>query len=525
MGRVDPQKHEEFLAMMRDYNIINPMIPFKDSFYLSSNINNMVNIYEPSKDIWMINSKVDNKGCSLYQKVVDKYFYRGINPELFTGNVLKVMCPCLESVPSADGSNRALKYAYNFSLMALLSQKSAFVDKEKMFDGVLQLDELALADKVKKEIVELRNMHGDVLNNGINSPYYDAINTRFKQTGLMMNNSLLQKNKDMFSNIVTIIRNIKINITENNLIPEKEFMDCFDIDKFYLMYCKCVVDFVNYFDQMSKNADGKGYVHNCFACLGQYLYLIDECFKDTDYNPMIKYFDYKENKFKFYTIRDLRKEYEKIEREHKDNLQRVEFSAEQAKKIGVVHNIDGITNLLKVTSEKDADIIKTGWDILAPGETGSKVSSKSSGTVGSKAPAKVVETEDIIFRKMVFEKTNYAAKIVGKDRFAGYIGYMYYNGIVVFEKFYNDDKCTKPAQSNATYVMKIDNFTKFAKMSKSEIIEFIKNTQTDEIDRLYHSKNWENRLPRVVSGVEYSQEAQMIIDTLIESNKKNNKTL
>ena len=119
MGRVDPQKHEEFLDMMRDYNIINPMIPFKDSFYLSSNINNMVNIYEPSKDIWMINSKVDNKGCSLYQKVVDKYFYRGINPELFTGNVLKVMCPCLESVPSADGSNRALKYAYNFSLMAV----------------------------------------------------------------------------------------------------------------------------------------------------------------------------------------------------------------------------------------------------------------------------------------------------------------------------------------------------------------------------------------------------------------------
>ena len=60
--------------------------------------------------------------------------------------------------------------------------------------------------------------------------------------------------------------------------------------------------FVNYFDQMSKNADGKGYVHNCFTCLGQYLYLIDECFKDTDYNPMIKYFDYKENKFKFYIL-------------------------------------------------------------------------------------------------------------------------------------------------------------------------------------------------------------------------------
>ena len=138
-----------------------------------------------------------------------------------------------------------------------------------------------------------------------------------------------------------------------------------------------------------------------------------------------------------------------------------------------------------------------------------------------------VDAQELLYRKMVFERTSYIYSIVGRDKFAGYVGYMYENGLVIFEKFYDDAEKTKISQSNATYIMTYEKFLNFTKMSKPEIIAAIKSADNDKLRRLYHSKNWEVRLKRIVSGIDYSPEAVMFIETMLRQNDAldNNKGL
>ena len=94
---------------------------------------------------------------------------------------------------------------------------------------------------------------------------------------------------------------------------------------------------------------------------------------------------------------------------------------------------------------------------------------------------------------------------------------------VLFEKFFEvtKNKTTgeeekRPCKlSNATYKMNIYNFAQFSKLTKQEIIEYIKNIGNEELERFYHSKNWSNNIKKRAEA--YSKKSNLDIYNEISS--------
>lgn len=103
-----------------------------------------------------------------------------------------------------------------------------------------------------------------------------------------------------------------------------------------------------------------------------------------------------------------------------------------------------------------------------------------------------------IFKEKIdfFESNKPVAMVQGKEKFEGYEGYIYLNGIVFLEML-NSKKSN--SKNTALYVMTINNFVEFSKKSKPEIIEIIKINRENnkgkensmELGRIIHRKGWE----------------------------------
>ena len=114
--------------------------------------------------------------------------------------------------------------------------------------------------------------------------------------------------------------------------------------------------------------------------------------------------------------------------------------------------------------------------------------------------------------------TNYLYKMTGKNNFTGYIGYLYSNGVVVFEKYYKNYEIREPVESNATYVMNFNNFVQMSMLTKSEIMDYIRQGG-NEVSRIYHTSTWCKRMMRVINGNVYDDKVVDAIDRLIDSGK------
>jgi hypothetical protein len=110
--------------------------------------------------------------------------------------------------------------------------------------------------------------------------------------------------------------------------------------------------------------------------------------------------------------------------------------------------------------------------------------------------------------------TNYLYKMTGKDNFEGYIGYIYENGTVLFERFYKKQESFEPVMSNATYIMNFNNFVQMSKLTKTDIMEYIKQGGTD-VKRVYHTSTWCDRIKQAIEGKTYDVNAMEKIDRLI----------
>lgn len=95
-----------------------------------------------------------------------------------------------------------------------------------------------------------------------------------------------------------------------------------------------------------------------------------------------------------------------------------------------------------------------------------------------------------------FSNSDYVIHIFGKDKFEGYEGYIYPNGIVLFEKLTTKRSISK---NTALYVMDVRNFVELSKKNKQEIIEIIGNNEEENLKRINHSKNWQVRAINVIN--------------------------
>lgn len=99
-------------------------------------------------------------------------------------------------------------------------------------------------------------------------------------------------------------------------------------------------------------------------------------------------------------------------------------------------------------------------------------------------------------KKEFFDLSDPRYRIKGKKTFNGYIGYIYPNGKVVLEKFFNNSDKSALSDGNAIYVMDIVNFYELSQKSKSTLIA------ENLCHRYVHRGNWQEKVAREINSQE-----------------------
>ncbi|MBE6140866.1 MAG: hypothetical protein E7172_04970 [Firmicutes bacterium] len=107
---------------------------------------------------------------------------------------------------------------------------------------------------------------------------------------------------------------------------------------------------------------------------------------------------------------------------------------------------------------------------------------------------------ELFQRKINLYKSLKILKIkIGIDKFNGYIGFVLPNKIVILDKLFDNIKEGILAQNNAIYVVKEEDFERLTKMSKTEVIEYIK-TDFLQAARIIHNQNFEERIRKIYNN-------------------------
>ena len=98
-------------------------------------------------------------------------------------------------------------------------------------------------------------------------------------------------------------------------------------------------------------------------------------------------------------------------------------------------------------------------------------------------------------KKEFYDSSDPFFRIKGKNTFDGYIGYIYSNGKVILEKYYENSNISRLAYGEAAYVMDIDKFYHLSKLTKKELI----NMDDSTCDRIVHRGNWQQKAQNVIN--------------------------
>jgi hypothetical protein len=246
---------------------------------------------------------------------------------------------------------------------------------------------------------------------------------------------------------------------------------------------------------------------------------------DKDFNPCIKIYDEEKKKYVIYSFADLKKEVAQMLSEHPE-FEVATIQMQDAVSKNLVRNAEATTKFGEILTARKKQVLAANWEFVKPGEREDKEQTEAVDfdTQMRRRDAKISSYEkdaylELMRKRLFFDKTGYMEQILGINSFAGYVGYIYANGLVIFEKMYEDETRMSPVrEANATYVMNVDNFVLLSCMTKTEIINYIKSTANPDIKRVYHSKTWEQRLLRIIEGSSYDNVEEKI-DTLIQTGK------
>lgn len=106
---------------------------------------------------------------------------------------------------------------------------------------------------------------------------------------------------------------------------------------------------------------------------------------------------------------------------------------------------------------------------------------------------KILQRYSVYERKIKFyENSGYIYKIYGCNAFDGYIAYIYPNGEILMEKFFNDKANCIPTINEAIYNVQVPDFERLSKLSKTTLIK------ENGCKRIIHSGDWEERSQSII---------------------------
>lgn len=481
---------------------VNPLLSYSGSYFFQ-NLDFGFRFYDAQKDILWLNSNTQN-GKNMYEEYVNKYFYGAMDSNL-PHSIRQSFYPLVESDLDKEGKGRYLRFCYVPSLWNLFEDMNLLTDAPT--------DEVELAKYVKKILIQKRNQMNDVLKNGNKSAFYESVKHRFDSQGILMTPALLERQCEVFTKLIFIVKGMDESFFSRKIRPES-FLSCFDYDKFCLLSSKCI------FDYTLKTIKLENDYHKSLVEVFNYVQTVHDM-NLSSYNPMIHYYDENTKRLETYCFKDLERDLAKFTAKY-PKFQFFEVPVSEIEELGLKRDVNQLENYTNALLESRKADISCGWEIIRKGqrETQSKVTNNSPTFKTKKEKDYYL---NFMKRRLFFESSRYACKVIGIHNFSGYQGYIYPNGIVVFEKLYEDAEQGKISiTSNATYVMHIDNFSEFSKLTKPEIIEFIKNTSNPQIERKYHNETWEARMQAIIQGKSYTKEVEEKIDTLVSLQNKTN---
>lgn len=139
--------------------------------------------------------------------------------------------------------------------------------------------------------------------------------------------------------------------------------------------------------------------------------------------------------------------------------------------------------------------IEVSWEILPTSDLASMNYDRlGNGSLSDEDKQKLEESKERIFdEKSEFYQSHEPYRIIkGKNSFNGYIGFIYPNGKVILDQYYEIN--SNRIATSAIYVMEIDEFIELSRKSKTEIIE------GKLCPRIIHKNGWESKVENFIEG-------------------------
>lgn len=160
----------------------------------------------------------------------------------------------------------------------------------------------------------------------------------------------------------------------------------------------------------------------------------------------------------------------------------------------------------KFMLEEELKKIKVNWEIIPKGEIIKTTTDESESKNNYTPTDDSLKIRHMMQIKNFLDSSSPIMIINGINDFHGYIGYVFSNGAVVFEKVfnhYNNSEDYSISVDNATYVMDITNFARLSQYTKQELISMIKNKEVSAI-RIMHDhhtdlKSWNKKINVAIS--------------------------
>ena len=116
-------------------------------------------------------------------------------------------------------------------------------------------------------------------------------------------------------------------------------------------------------------------------------------------------------------------------------------------------------------------------------------------------------------KKELYGSTDPFYRIKGINTFDGYIGFIYSNGKVMLDKFFENTKTGRLAFGEAIYIMDISDFYRLSHFPKKYLI------RDSKVDRIIHSGNWQSKVLDVVNNNERINNPANDVKELLNSGK------
>lgn len=489
-----------------------------------------IDINNPLKEYLSINAKKKN-GKNMYSEYIKRNYYNHLRNILNSDNMINFFPPRIAL--TCDNSGQTRKVLFSLPAYIYYQVTNLHFVKHLTPDYYKELLDCCDRKKQLQEVKELtrreRAYYYDIEKKGRLSEYYENAYITYE------NYINYYKIKMDFKEYISARINTLTKLIMGNKycleffekeINLDEFIDCFDYDKLCLIAAKSSLDTNRITEQITGKAD------TSLVYVGSYLEAVSKLRKErSNYNCQILIYSKDKNKKCIIDIDDVKREYEAILARHPDfNI--FETSEEQffnlLKCYGITQEqIEQLDFQNKSSQELVSKIfskyfedkkLMASWKIIPKGE---KV--KNDNIVHEPRSSSSLSIDEkttrMIYGRNYLESSPSIYQLYGIGKFSGYIGYIYPNGVVIFEKFYENENTLRIASGNATYVMNISNFVELSKLSKTEIISLLKNGNISGVKRIYHHAcmdKWKEQVDQAITGKDYSDNVISYISNLLD---------